>query len=120
MAQALTEFPAHESSALRYGLVYLALIILTWVTYGVTRFDLGAANLPIVLGIAVTKGSLVVFFFMHVMHDKGISRLALPVSIFFIVLLIAILIADVGLRFPPSEASDRVHPIPGPGAVWHN
>jgi cytochrome c oxidase subunit 4 len=118
MAKALTEFPVHETTAVRYFLVYLALIALTWVTYGVTRYELGPFNLPVVLAIAIAKGTLVAIFFMHVLHDKGVSRLSLPIAIFFIVLLILIVLGDVGLRFPLAVASDKVQPIPGPLPTW--
>ena len=73
-----------------YWMVFGALAVLTVVT-------VSAANLEVSLGvgvfiamvIAVTKGSLVASFFMHLVFDKnrGIAALLLLSLIFFILLM---------------------------------
>ncbi len=73
-----------------YCMVFGALAVLTVVT-------VSAASLPVTIGwavfiamaIAITKGSLVASFFMHLMFDKnrGIGALLLLCLIFFIALM---------------------------------
>jgi cytochrome c oxidase subunit IV len=50
---------------------WITLMILTLITVGATRIDLGANyNLAIAMAIAVIKATLVVLFFMHLRYDK--------------------------------------------------
>ncbi|HCD99836.1 MAG TPA: cytochrome oxidase subunit IV, partial [Armatimonadetes bacterium] len=53
-----------------YGLVLLALLVLTVITVQASYFDFGAWNTVVALIIASAKGSLVALFFMHLRHDK--------------------------------------------------
>ncbi|MBL8623629.1 MAG: cytochrome C oxidase subunit IV family protein [Myxococcales bacterium] len=47
------------------------LMVLTIITVGATRIDLGANyNLALAMAIAVVKATLVVLFFMHLRYDK--------------------------------------------------
>jgi cytochrome c oxidase subunit 4 len=50
--------------------VFIALLILTAITYAVTYVDLGAMNLFIALFVAVVKASLVVLYFMHLRWER--------------------------------------------------
>ncbi len=48
-----------------------ALMVLTIITVGATRIDLGANyNLAVAMAVAVVKATLVVLFFMHLRYDK--------------------------------------------------
>ena len=50
---------------------WIALMILTVITVGATKIDLGASyNLALAMAIAVVKATLVVLFFMHLRYDK--------------------------------------------------
>lgn len=50
---------------------WIALMILTVVTVGATRIDLGASfNLGLAMFIAVIKATLVVLYFMHLRYDR--------------------------------------------------
>jgi len=50
---------------------WIALMVLTVITVGATRIDLGtSANLGLAMAIAVVKATLVVLFFMHLRYDK--------------------------------------------------
>jgi cytochrome c oxidase subunit 4 len=53
-----------------YRNVLVALAILTVVTVGASRIDMGGGNIPVGLLIAVVKASLVVLFFMHLKYEK--------------------------------------------------
>jgi cytochrome c oxidase subunit 4 len=51
-----------------YLSVFAALLVFTAITVWVAGVDLGPLNTPVALGIAVTKGTLVILFFMHVKY----------------------------------------------------
>lgn len=89
----------HEHSALPYVLVWAALLAFTALTYFTGRAHLGTWALPIALGIATIKCTLVALFFMHLWEQRGPNRLVLVVSAAFVVLLISITLLDVGNRF---------------------
>ena len=57
---------AHIAPVMMYVGIFLALMVLTIVTYAVTFVDLGEFNLIVAMAIAITKASLVILFFMHV------------------------------------------------------
>ena len=56
----------HVAPKSMYYAVFAALIVGTALTVAVAFVDLGALNNVLMLGIAMTKATLVVLFFMHV------------------------------------------------------
>ena len=90
----------HESSALFYLAIYFALLVGTGATLGLSRLDMGWFNLPVALVIAFAKGSLVVLFFMHLLHERGASRMVIVVALIFLASLALLVVADAGTRFP--------------------
>jgi len=56
-----------------YFRVFIALIILTGVTIGVSFIDLGGFNMVTALIIAGAKASLVAMFFMHLLYDRKMN-----------------------------------------------
>jgi cytochrome c oxidase subunit IV len=77
----------------------LALLILTWITVAVTRFDFAAHNIHegnviIALSIAVVKASLVCLFFMHLWWDRPINSIVTIGSIAFVALFICLASLD--------------------------
>ncbi len=79
---------------------WLALALLTGLTFGLSHAALGAWALPIALAIAATKACVVALFFMHLWDQPGVSRLVPIVSVFFVALLAGLVVADVLTRFP--------------------
>src|SRR6476620_2118391 len=67
-----------------YVLVFLALLVGTGVTVGASYVDLGIWNTPVAMLIAVTKASLVVFFFMHLKYSPRLYWIWLGAAVFFI------------------------------------
>ena len=63
----------HKSSLAMYFGVFFALMIMTAVTVLVSRIDLGILNTPIALAVAVVKMTLVILFFMHVIHSSRLT-----------------------------------------------
>jgi cytochrome c oxidase subunit 4 len=73
----------------------LALLVLTIVTVAVRYVDLGEANMPVALGIALVKATIVALIFMHLRWDRPFNLLVLVGSILFVLLLIAFASMDV-------------------------
>lgn len=62
---------AHTATVRVLLTTWIALMILTLITVGATKVDLGANyNLALAMAIAVVKATLVVLFFMHLRYDK--------------------------------------------------
>ena len=90
----------HKShSALPYFIVWALLAFFTALTYFTGRMHLGTWALPLALGIAITKSSLVVLFFMHLYEQKGANRLVILTSFVFVALIITLTVSDVATRF---------------------
>jgi cytochrome c oxidase subunit IV len=70
------------------------LLVLTWITVAATRFDLGALNLWIAMGIATVKGSLVVLYFMHLRWDRPINAIVFITSLVFVMLFVGLALMD--------------------------
>jgi len=58
-----------------YAGVFLALIALTITTVAISKIELGEYNFIVAMTIAVIKGSLVVWFFMHVRQASSLTKL---------------------------------------------
>ena len=93
--------PAHETHVVPrriYFAVFIALIVLTWVTALVSRIDLGRWNIFVALAIAVIKASLVALFFMHVRYSSRLTKMVVESGVFWLVLLLFITMADLWTR----------------------
>lgn len=73
----------------------LALIVLTAITVASHSVDMGEANLPVALAIAMVKATIVALIFMHLRWDRPFNLLVLIGSIVFVLLLIAFTSMDV-------------------------
>jgi len=100
---------AAHSHVGRYLKVWLALMVLTAATWGLSRFHIpGAAGVAVALAIASVKGGLVALFFMHLYDQSGPNRLVLLTSLVFVTLLIGLTILDNATRFPLANPPDSV------------
>ena len=62
---------SHVASVKNLLGTWIALMVLTVITVGATRFDFGTnVNLAIAMFIAVIKATLVCLFFMHLKYDR--------------------------------------------------
>jgi cytochrome c oxidase subunit 4 len=103
---------AHVDSPWLYVKVYVALLILTVLTVMVsTTFGLGdishAFSLTVAMLIATAKGTLVVLFFMHVLHDQKLIGLIVVVSLFFMGLFFSMTMFDVSARGSITSLEDN-------------
>ena len=102
-----------------YWAVWLALIAGTIITVITGRRDLGAYNLPLALAIATIKATLVVLFFMHMIHTPTSNRIVFIVSLVFAIVLIIGVFGDLWTRNEmtlPSAAPSTLGPeimVPG-------
>jgi cytochrome c oxidase subunit 4 len=76
--------------------IFLALIVLSFITVAAASIDFGELNLFVALGIATVKATLVALFFMHLAHDRGFNTLAFFGSFFFVTLFVGITLMDSG------------------------
>ena len=89
----------HDSSLRPYVLVLLALFALTSLTVGAAYVDMGdVLNNLVAFGIAATKASLVVMFFMHVKGSTSLIKLTAVGGFFWLVILFTFILADILMR----------------------
>jgi cytochrome c oxidase subunit 4 len=85
----------HQSSLLSYFLVFAALMILTIVTVAVSRVDLGhTTNTLIAMGIAVVKATVVILWFMHVIHSPRLTWIVVVASFLWLGVLFVLTFSD--------------------------
>jgi len=84
----------HLVSPKLYFAVFGALLALTGVTVWASGQDFGAYNTAVAVGIAVTKATLVVLFFMHVRWAGKLVQLFVASGFIWLGILIAITLAD--------------------------
>lgn len=98
--------------------VFFSLVGLTILTVVMSELTdalyLGQWELWISMGIATAKALLVIFFFMHVLHDKPFNKMLLFSSFLFAALFIALTVLDTTQyredvdSFPKSEWPEHV------------
>jgi len=74
--------------------VFLALCVLTGVTVAVTGYDFGPFNLIVALGVAITKATLVVLYFMHARYSPKLTGVVVAASLAFFVILVFLTLTD--------------------------
>lgn len=92
------EFQFHVTPIRTYTLVWIALLILTFVTTEVAEIDLGEWNVVVALVIAATKMSLVGIFFMHVKGSTNLTKLIVAAGLFWMAILFALTLGDYFTR----------------------
>src|ERR671930_238287 len=77
-----------------YYIIFLVLMLCTYVTWQVAYFDLGPLNTIVALTIAVFKAALVVLFFMHVKYSTRLTWDVVLGSVFWLGILLALTMED--------------------------
>ncbi len=88
----------HVSSTSMYLTILGALIVLTGLTVWVAFQDLGWANDIVALGIAFTKATLVVLFFMHVKYSGRIIKFVVLCAVSWLFVMLSLTYIDYGSR----------------------
>jgi|ERR1035438_10365058 cytochrome c oxidase subunit 4 len=84
----------HIVSPRVYVAVFIALLVGTTLTVVASYLNLGIFNPIIALGIACTKATLVVLFFMHVKYSTRLTMLTVGAGIFMFLVLVGMTLAD--------------------------
>jgi cytochrome c oxidase subunit IV len=95
----------HVSPIKLYVGIFLTLMALTTITIVVAYFNLGPWNKVVALGIASTKATLVVLYFMHVKYASRMTKLIVVSGFFFLMILLTLTMLDYGSRMwvnPPA------------------
>ena len=69
-------------------------MVLTVVTVAVAFINLGSLNFPVAIGIAITKATLVVLFFMHVKYSPRVVQVTAFTGFLFLGILVVITMSD--------------------------
>ena len=84
----------HVSPVSLYVTIFLSLMVLTAVTVAAAFVDLGQFNFLVALIIAVFKASLVIWYFMHVKYQSGLTKLTVATGLFFLTILLTLTMVD--------------------------
>jgi cytochrome c oxidase subunit IV len=90
--------PQPHASSRPLALTLAALLVLTVVSWVISNLELGWASIAVALAIATIKAGFVLTFFMELPLAATASRVIVIVTLSFIALLCAGLVADIGLR----------------------
>ena len=98
----------HVSPKSIYYGIFGTLMVLTAVTVGVAFVNLGAFNFPVAIGIAITKATLVILFFMHAKYSSTLTKLFVGTAFFFLFIMLGLTMTDYlsrGLKTYPGGAA---------------
>jgi cytochrome c oxidase subunit 4 len=85
---------AHVTPVRVYVTIWLALVVGTAVTVLAASQDFGRLNTPIALGIAVTKATLVILFFMGVRFNTSLTKVVVVAGFFWLFILFGLGMSD--------------------------
>jgi cytochrome c oxidase subunit 4 len=88
----------HIVSPKIYYAIFVALTVLTVVTWSVAQIDLGQMNAVVALTIAVIKATLVVLYFMHVRYSSRLTWVFVGAGFFWLAIMVALTLSDYMTR----------------------
>lgn len=101
----MAEHTEHIVSPKIYAAVLAVLVFGTWGTVQAAKIDLGPWNIVLALGIAVTKMSFVILFFMHGKYSARRTKLVIASGFFWLAIMLALTLADYSSRHPEPSPS---------------
>ena len=84
----------HGPTRKTFFIVWAALLLLLFLTWGVAEFDLGKWNIIAAMTIAVTKMLLVVLVFMHVRYSVRLIAIFAAAGFFWLFLMMTLTMSD--------------------------
>lgn len=78
--------------------VFGGLIVLTVLTVAVAYVPLGPLGVPVAIGIAATKASLVVLYFMALRYDNPVNALTFSIGLIMVMIFITFTMFDTAFR----------------------
>lgn len=82
----------------KYLMVWLTLVLLTGITIMVAGLQVGGWSVFGAIFIAAIKGTLVLFYFMHLRYESGLFKIALTVAVLTLAVIMVLTFADVSFR----------------------
>jgi cytochrome c oxidase subunit 4 len=107
----------HISPKGTYYAIFTILMVLTGLTVYVAYQPLGSANFPVAIGIAVTKATLVILFFMHAKYSSRLTKLFVGTAFFFLAILLGLSLTDYmsrGMKTYPGGAAGAGYGVRAP------
>ncbi|MCE9670216.1 cytochrome C oxidase subunit IV family protein [Myxococcus stipitatus] len=95
--------------------VGLGLLVLTTLSFTLSRLHTGTLGLVVALVIAATKVGLIAFFFMHLSERHGGPRLVFATAFTFVVILVGLVLVEAGDRAAPTMPPGPFQPLLLPG-----
>ncbi len=89
---------ANSPSGRIYAIVWVALLTLLLLTWGLAQFELGPFNVVAALGIAVIKMLLVILFFMQVRYKSRLTWLFVAAGFIWFVIMVDLTLSDYMTR----------------------
>jgi cytochrome c oxidase subunit 4 len=77
-----------------YVRVWLALLVLLALTWGLAQVNLGVFNNLAALGISTLKMLLVVLFFMHVRHEPKLTWIFVTAGLVWFLIMVDLTLSD--------------------------
>ena len=77
-----------------YLLIWAALMVLLFITWGVAKINLGPLNVVAALTVAVTKMLLVILYFMHVRYATRLTWLFVAAGFIWLLIMIDLTLSD--------------------------
>ena len=112
----------HVSPKGVYYAIFGALMVLTVITVYVATVNLGRLNFAVALGIAITKATLVILFFMHAKYTSRLTKLFVGTAFFFLAVLLGLTLTDYlsrGLKTYPGGAAGSGYGVRTPRPPAH-
>ena len=81
-----------------YVVIWLALVVLTAATVTAAGLRFGNWSAFAAILIATIKGSLVLFYFMHLKHESWIFKVSLMIALLTLAIIMVLTFADTALR----------------------
>ena len=95
----------HIVSPKIYAMIFLALMLGTFLTVFAATRDFGRMNIVIALGIATIKATLVILFFMHGKYSARRTKLVIVSGFFWLAIMLGLTLADYSTRHPEPSRS---------------
>jgi len=86
---------SHPVTAVRtYAAVFIALLVGTGLTVYIAYFDFGFLNTFVALTVAVTKATLVVWYFMGVRYNTPLTKVVVVAGFFWLLIMFGLGMSD--------------------------
>lgn len=82
----------------KYLMVWLALLLLTGVTITAAGMHFGQWSILAAILIATVKGTLVLFYFMHLKYETALFKVSLMIALLTLTIIMVLTFTDISFR----------------------